>query len=78
MFGSRFATTNYALLYTAKGTAALLVPLGSYLYKRTGSWTPIFTLAIVFDVLVALSALLVLRPWRVHWTTSLHREKSSS
>ena len=26
-FGSKFATTNAGLLYTAKGTASLLVPL---------------------------------------------------
>ena len=29
LFGRKYATTNYGLLYTAKGTAALLVPLGS-------------------------------------------------
>src|SRR5262249_29407001 len=28
IYGRKFATTNYGLLYTAKGTAALLVPLG--------------------------------------------------
>jgi OFA family oxalate/formate antiporter-like MFS transporter len=31
LFGRQYATTNYGLLYTAKGTAALLVPLGSAL-----------------------------------------------
>ena len=29
-FGSKFATTNAGLLYTAKGTAALLVPVATY------------------------------------------------
>ena len=28
IYGKKFATTNYGMLYTAKGTAALLVPLG--------------------------------------------------
>ena len=28
-FGKKYASTNYALLYTAKGCAALFVPLGS-------------------------------------------------
>lgn len=60
MFGRKYATTNYALLYTAKGTASLLVPLGSYLHQQTGSWTPIFVVAIVFDWLTALLALAVL------------------
>jgi OFA family oxalate/formate antiporter-like MFS transporter len=71
MFGRRYATTNYAILYTAKGTAASMVPLGSYLYETTGSWTPIFTLAIVFDVVVAISVLFVLRPWRARWSNEL-------
>lgn len=67
MFGRKFATTNYALLYTAKGTASLLVPLGSYLHQETGSWMPIFALAIGFDLLVAFAAMFVLRPLRKRW-----------
>jgi OFA family oxalate/formate antiporter-like MFS transporter len=64
LFGRKYATTNYALLYTAKGTAALLVPLGSALHEATGSWLPIFALAVAFDWLTALLALFVLRPMR--------------
>jgi MFS transporter, OFA family, oxalate/formate antiporter len=30
-FGRKFATTNYGLLYTAKGTASVLVPIGTAL-----------------------------------------------
>lgn len=64
LFGRRWATTNYGLLYTAKGTASALVPLGSYLQALTGSWVPIFTVAIVFDFCAALLALFVLKPLR--------------
>ena len=78
MFGRRYATTNYAILYTAKGTAASMVPLGSYWYEVTGSWTPIFALAFFFDVVVALSVLLVLRPWRARWTNALEEGSSGS
>ncbi len=60
LFGRQYATTNYGLLYTAKGMAALLVPLGSYLHQRTGSWTPIFAVAVAFDWITAVLALLVL------------------
>ena len=65
LFGRKWATTNYGLLYTAKGTASLLVPYGSYLQALTGSWVPIFTVAIVFDFCAALLALFVLKPLRV-------------
>lgn len=61
LFGWRYATTNYGLLYTAKGTASLLVPIGSMVRDLTGSWEPIFMLAIAFDFTAALLAILVLK-----------------
>jgi MFS transporter, OFA family, oxalate/formate antiporter len=66
MFGRKFATTNYGMLYTAKGTAALLVPLGNVLYDATGkSWTAVFIVAAVLNIVAAVMALLVLRPLRM-------------
>ncbi|HEY3115826.1 MAG TPA: oxalate/formate MFS antiporter [Chloroflexota bacterium] len=67
LFGQKYATTNYGLLYTAKGTASLLVPLGNVLQESTGSWMPIFGVAIVFDVLAAfLASAVLLRMHRAH------------
>jgi len=38
-FGSEHATSNYAVLYTAKGVASILGGwFGAFLYERTGSW----------------------------------------
>jgi OFA family oxalate/formate antiporter-like MFS transporter len=68
LFGRRYAATNYALLYTAKGTAALMVPLGSWLYRVNESWIPVFGLAIAFDLLVAFLAVFVLQPLHRRWT----------
>ncbi len=67
LFGRKFATANYGLLYTAKGTASLLVPLGNVLQAATGSWMPIFILAIAFDWIGAGLALFVLKPLRIRW-----------
>jgi OFA family oxalate/formate antiporter-like MFS transporter len=64
LFGRKYATTNYALLYTAKGTASLLVPLGSLLHGSTQSWWPIFAVVIAFDWTAALLAVCVLAPLR--------------
>jgi OFA family oxalate/formate antiporter-like MFS transporter len=67
LFGRQYATTNYGLLYTAKGTASLLVPVGSVLQAATGSWLPIFVVAIVFDLVSAVLAATVLtRTCRAH------------
>ena len=64
MFGRKFATTNYSLLYTAKGAASLLVLLCNELRGQTGSWVPLFAVMITADGIAALLALLVLRPLR--------------
>src|SRR4029077_7592063 len=64
MFGRKFATTNYSLLYTAKGAASLLVALCDVLRWQTGSCTPVFAVMIAADGIAALLALFVLRPLR--------------
>jgi len=53
------------LLYTAKGTAALLVPLGNVLTTWTGSWTAVFVIAAILNIIAAVMAIVVLRPIRV-------------
>jgi amino acid transporter len=63
-FGSKFATTNAGLLYTAKGTAALLVPYASSIQKSTGSWDMVFIIAAGANILAAVLAIAVLKPWR--------------
>jgi OFA family oxalate/formate antiporter-like MFS transporter len=64
-FGNKYATTNYALLYTAKGCAAFFVPIGSILAARSGSWHTTLLIAAIMNVAAALLMLLVLRPIRV-------------
>ncbi|MEP7056940.1 MAG: oxalate/formate MFS antiporter [Caldimonas sp.] len=63
-FGSKFAAANAGLLYTAKGTASLLVPLSSVLAASTGSWHAVFIVASVMNGVAALMAWFVLRPMR--------------
>lgn len=67
LFGRKFATTNYGVLYTAKGMAALLIPVGSLLQAATGSWKPIFGLAVALDWMAALLALFALKPLCARW-----------
>jgi OFA family oxalate/formate antiporter-like MFS transporter len=62
-FGPRYAAANAGLLYTAKGTAALLVPLSSRIAKSAG-WRPVFLAAALMNVVAALLAILVLKPMR--------------
>ena len=64
IYGRKFATTNYGMLYTAKGTAALLVPLGNVLTSWTGNWTAVFVIAAILNIIAAVMAPLVLRPLR--------------
>ena len=63
-FGTQFATANAGALYTAKGTASLLVPLSSVLAAATGGWHGVFIVAAVMNAIAALMAWFVLRPMR--------------
>ena len=63
-FGSKYAAANAGLLYTAKGTASLLVPLSSVLAAATGSWHTVFVVASIMNAVAALMAWFVLKPMR--------------
>jgi MFS transporter, OFA family, oxalate/formate antiporter len=63
-YGTKYATTNAGLLYTAKGTASLLVPFANVLTEWTGSWHAVFITASLLNVVAALLALFVLKPMR--------------
>jgi OFA family oxalate/formate antiporter-like MFS transporter len=65
IYGRKFATTNYGMLYTAKGTASLLVPLANVLTNATGSWHAVFYVAAILNIVAALMALFVLKPMRI-------------
>ena len=61
-FGTKYAAANAGLLYTAKGAAALLVPLSSVLVSALGDWHAVFMVASAMNALAALLAWFVLRP----------------
>ena len=65
IYGRKFATTNYGMLYTAKGTASLLVPLASVLTAWTGSWHAVFYVAATLNIIAAVMAIFVLKPMRI-------------
>jgi OFA family oxalate/formate antiporter-like MFS transporter len=53
------------MLYTAKGTASLLVPLASVLSVATGNWTAALSVAAFFNIIAAVMAIAVLYPARL-------------
>lgn len=63
-FGVRNATANNGLLYTAKGTSALVVPLANLLVSATGGWTAGLLAMAVSSVGAGVLALAVLVPMR--------------
>jgi len=62
-FGVKYATTNNGMLYTAKGTASLLVPIASIVAKNYG-WQAVFVIAVALNAIAALLALFVIKPMR--------------
>src|SRR5712692_4049534 len=65
LYGKKFATTNYGLLYTAKGMAALMVPLANLLPAGAESWKMVFIVAAALNIGAAFLALVALRPMRL-------------
>jgi OFA family oxalate/formate antiporter-like MFS transporter len=63
LFGKKWATTNYGLVYTAKGAGAFFAGIGAaWLFEKTGSWTKVFWAMIACDLIAAFMALLWLKP----------------
>jgi OFA family oxalate/formate antiporter-like MFS transporter len=72
-FGSKFATTNAGLLYTAKGTASFLVPIASAMAVTGQGWGGVFMISMTFSLIAAGLALFVLRPMRARFIAGVHR-----
>ncbi len=67
-FGVKNATRNYGCLYMAQGIGAIFGgPMASLLHEATGSWTPVFGVAITADILTAVLAIAVLKPMRFRY-----------
>jgi MFS transporter, OFA family, oxalate/formate antiporter len=62
-FGARYAAANAGMLYTAKGAGSLLVPIATAIAKAEG-WNTVFNIAMTFNILAAVLALVVLKPMR--------------
>jgi OFA family oxalate/formate antiporter-like MFS transporter len=77
IYGRKFATTNYGMLYTAKGTAALLVPLANVLTTATGSWHAVFYVAAILNIVAAVMAVAVLKPMRTRTMALAEQRKAS-
>jgi MFS transporter, OFA family, oxalate/formate antiporter len=78
LFGEKWATTNYGIVYTAKGVAAIFAgPVAALASVHTGKWIGVFWMMIACDVTAAIMALVWLKPC-THGTISRCREMVSS
>src|SRR5438093_9417801 len=77
VYGAKYATTNAGLLYTAKGTASLLVPLANVLAAASGGWHAVFIVAALMNAVAAIMALAVLRPLRSAHDRGLDETRSA-
>jgi MFS transporter, OFA family, oxalate/formate antiporter len=68
-FGTKFATVNLSLLYTAKGASAFLVPVANIIKSNTGSWHMVFVATAIMNFVVVALALIVLKPLRARFMT---------
>jgi OFA family oxalate/formate antiporter-like MFS transporter len=63
LFGKTWATTNYGIVYTAKGLASIFAgPVAAMASVKTGSWIQVFWVMIACDLVAAFMALFWLKP----------------
>jgi OFA family oxalate/formate antiporter-like MFS transporter len=63
LFGKKWATTNYGIVYTSKGLASIFAgPVAALASVKTGSWVQVFYAMVFCDVLAAFLALFWLKP----------------
>jgi OFA family oxalate/formate antiporter-like MFS transporter len=74
-FGVKFAAGNAGTLYTAKGTASLLVPLASVL-SAGGHWNRAFIFSASITIAAALAVWFVLKPMRKRFIDNANGEPS--
>jgi len=75
LYGSKWATTNYGVVYTAKGVAAAFAgPGAAWIFARTGSWSKVFWAMIICDLVAAFMALLWLKPLAARAVRKSERE----
>lgn len=72
-FGSKYAAGNAGTLYTAKGTAALLVPVASLLSEHVG-WNAVFIFAACISIAASVTARFILAPMRRRWILNFSAE----
>ncbi|HTH94442.1 MAG TPA: oxalate/formate MFS antiporter [Rhodocyclaceae bacterium] len=72
-FGSKYASGNAAVLYTAKGTAGLVVPLASYV-AATQSWDHILLPLAIIAICAGIAAKLILAPMRHRFIAAAQKQ----
>jgi MFS transporter, OFA family, oxalate/formate antiporter len=64
-FGPKYAATNYGFLYIAQGVGSILGgPAAAYLKQATGSWTSVFIVVAILDIVTAFLAITALKSMR--------------
>ena len=69
-FGAKYAAANAGMLYTAKGTGALLVPLATAIAVSHG-WHAVFDIAMTFNLVAAAIGLLICKAMRTRHFASI-------
>jgi OFA family oxalate/formate antiporter-like MFS transporter len=73
-YGRKFASANSGLLYTAKGTASLVVPVSSVIAMNFGGWNGVFITLAAMNAIAAAMALLLLKPMRARLAAAAERK----
>ncbi|MDR3515714.1 MAG: oxalate/formate MFS antiporter [Azospirillaceae bacterium] len=76
-FGGGFAASNSGMLYTAKGCAAIFVPIFAVVAAHWG-WAMVFDISMTMNLLGAVYAVTILRPARRNFIAATHRAAAAA
>jgi OFA family oxalate/formate antiporter-like MFS transporter len=71
-YGKKYASANAGFLYTAKGTASLVVPASSVIAVYIGGWPNLFLVLAAMNAVAAAMALMFLKRLRARVAASTH------
>jgi len=76
-FGARYAAANAGMLYTAKGSGTIVAWLVTLIIGAAHAWSTMFAVAMTFNVIAAVLALVVLKPMRARHFAAIRAASDS-
>jgi OFA family oxalate/formate antiporter-like MFS transporter len=77
IFGRKHATTNYGLLYTAKGVSSLVAPIADIMKDAYGTWESVLNMSAAFAFVAAFLCFFVMLPLKLRFIQQIKAKEAT-